>query len=472
MRLVDCLLYEEPARAIEALDEIVTLTGRDGLRNQSLRAAAYHARANRLRELGRYADAFTSAVEAVSLWRGLIGNEEQLISSLHLAALEAAAIGKTDDAKQLEDEAERLTSEIDSSHFKLARRVVALFQTFDEQEAAELLRDAEREGSREVVAGVRVAQATRNPALTDTERLSLLEETLTYLDRLGARAVEKAPAQLALAAELRRMGEADRADEWYRKILASNPLDSGALQIFNNSLWQREKWDEAIPLLKRQLQLRGRLPGFLYAYGRSLYEAGKFPEAVTTLVECLKSAPAGSDIAREATKIRDAALDKGGTILPPSPPKPTMHPVTREEFDEALEEFALLISSAQRMEFWTRGKQAQHSWANRPEKKAQSLLHSFFKGHFRLRVGVFEELSSGAGRIDIYLQFYGGLSLILELKMCGRGYSEAYAAAGEDQIRHYMENRNSRLGYLIVFDARAVAGDDNGCRSSDNYDCR
>src|SRR5580700_6379296 len=89
MRLVDCLLYEEPALAIDALNEIVALTDREGLRNRSLRAAAYHARANRLLQLGRHAGAFGDAAEAVTLWRGLIGNEQQLISSLHLAALEA-----------------------------------------------------------------------------------------------------------------------------------------------------------------------------------------------------------------------------------------------------------------------------------------------------------------------------------------------------------------------------------------------
>jgi hypothetical protein len=41
--------------------------------------------------------------------------------------------------------------------------------------------------------------------------------------------------------------------------------------------------------------------------------------------------------------------------------------------------------------------------------------------------------------------------------MCGFGYSTAYAATGEEQIVHYMENRNTRLGYLIVLDARLDA---------------
>lgn len=39
--------------------------------------------------------------------------------------------------------------------------------------------------------------------------------------------------------------------------------------------------------------------------------------------------------------------------------------------------------------------------------------------------------------------------------MCGNGYSSAYAASGEDQIIHYLENRDTSRGYLVVFDARA-----------------
>lgn len=38
--------------------------------------------------------------------------------------------------------------------------------------------------------------------------------------------------------------------------------------------------------------------------------------------------------------------------------------------------------------------------------------------------------------------------------MCGFRYSSTYAAAGEDQILHYMDNRNTHLGFLLVFDSR------------------
>lgn len=85
----------------------------------------------------------------------------------------------------------------------------------------------------------------------------------------------------------------------------------------------------------------------------------------------------------------------------------------------------------------------------------RSLLHAFLKSKFSDKINVFRELDAGAGRLDVLVQLAGGLSIILELKMCGRPYTSAYAKEGEGQILHYMLNRNVHLGYLIVFDARA-----------------
>lgn len=76
--------------------------------------------------------------------------------------------------------------------------------------------------------------------------------------------------------------------------------------------------------------------------------------------------------------------------------------------------------------------------------------------HFKQRVASYEEVSAGPGRLDLLLKFDGGLSIIIELKMCGHGYSSAYAASGEDQIRAYMEAHDAHLGYLVVCDARLL----------------
>ena len=55
---------------------------------------------------------------------------------------------------------------------------------------------------------------------------------------------------------------------------------------------------------------------------------------------------------------------------------------------------------------------------------------------------------------SLYIRLIGGLSIVMELKMAGFRYSSPYAASGEDQIIHYMDNRQTHLGYLVVFDAR------------------
>src|SRR5579871_642647 len=103
------------------------------------------------------------------------------------------------------------------------------------------------------------------------------------------------------------------------------------------------------------------------------------------------------------------------------------------------------------MTFWTK-KERDYDWIERPENWAQHLLHTALQTRFGERVEIFPELPTGAGRLDLYLKFSGGLAIVVELKMCGFRYSSPYAAAGEEQINHYMDNRKTNLGYLVVFD--------------------
>jgi hypothetical protein len=157
---------------------------------------------------------------------------------------------------------------------------------------------------------------------------------------------------------------------------------------------------------------------------------------------------------KHANELRERALELGGTILPPEPPKPAAGAVTRDEFGTALDGFARFVAAEKRMGFWDKPSDGDYQWIPRPEKRAQDLLHTALKARFEDRIEVFEEIGTGAGRLDLYVKLEGGLSIVVELKMCGFGYSSNYAAAGEEQINHYMDNRKTHLGYLVVFDAR------------------
>jgi hypothetical protein len=124
------------------------------------------------------------------------------------------------------------------------------------------------------------------------------------------------------------------------------------------------------------------------------------------------------------------------------------------DIEKCLDDFALHVKSRVRMSFWQK-KSGKYEWIPRPERYAQNLLHTSLSMRFGESVFTFEEVGAGAGRIDIYVVTPMGEKVIVELKMCGRRYSESYAQGGIDQLLHYMENRNTSIGYLMVFDSRS-----------------
>jgi tetratricopeptide (TPR) repeat protein len=470
MRLANILMRTEPGEAIKALNEMVAVLDREGLNDRHIRGAALHARANRLAKLQMHADAFRDATEAVEMQRGLLGAEEEFISSLHLARIEASLIGETDRASAFAVEAARLTDELKIPHFQLAERVEALANAFDSKTAEDLLRDAETAKNLEIIAGVRVLQATMDPAFTDMQRLERLEETHTRLVPAYGRKSRLHPVSHAIAQQLLKMGELQRAVEWFRNILARDPHDNAASANLVNTLWKMEKWGEAAIFIKQQLDLHAERPGMLYAYGKSLFESGELSGAIAALTRSLALGENNEVVRTQALALRERALELGGTLIPQPQPKAASGPVTRQEFEAALIAFGRAVSMMRRMAFWRREKGGARQWIARPERTAQDLLHMYLQAKFAERVELYEEILVGAGRIDLYVKLAGGVSIIVELKMCGGSYSSAYAAAGEHQITHYMKNKGTNLGYLVVFDGRTrMQGTPVLSRSSRDY---
>jgi tetratricopeptide (TPR) repeat protein len=454
MRLANLLMQEEPAEAVTALNEMVTVLDKEGIVNRYVRAAALHARANRLAMLSRHSDAYQDACEAVKLRRGLLGAEDEFVSALHLAAHEACHVGDETAAEAFETEAEKLTDEWKLPHFQLAQRVSRLAQAFDPNEAEKLLDEAEAAHNLEVIVAVRVLQASLDTSLSDTARLEILEKTRNRITAANGRAAALKPVQTAMAQRLAGMGQYQRAETWLREILVADPLDGFARNALIECLWRQEKWGDAAIFVRKQLTLRGELPGLTFALGRSLFEAGDLSGAVMTLTRLLTALGGDDNLRKRATELREHALQLGGTIVPARLPAPVTGPVTREELEAALDSFARFIAAEKRMRFWVGNKKGGHEWVKKPERLAQDLLHTFLKARFGERVEIFEEIATGAGRLDLYVRLEGGLSVIIELKMCGAPYSSAYAAVGEEQIQHYMDNRKTNLGYLVVFDGR------------------
>ena len=389
MRVANILMHTEPLEAVKKLDEMVAVLDKEGLLDRRIRGAALQARANRLAKLHRHKDAFRDAVEAVEMRRGLLGAESEFISSLHLAALEARIVGETEKADAYTTEAETLTAELKIPHFQLAERVTAILAAFDAKTAEDLLRDAEAVGNLEVIAALSVIQATMDQSLTDMQRLERLEATYTRLTDARVKEPVLHPVSLGMAKQLIKVEQFQRAVEWLRKILARNPFDTVASADLVNTLWKMEKWGDAAIFIKQQLDLQGEHPVMLYAYGRSLFESGDFSGAIKALTRFLALAPGNRRLKAQVRKLRDRAYELVGTVDRAPPPKPDNAPVIRPEFEAALDTFGRAMSAMRRMAFWgKKRKDGQRPWIERPERKAQDLLHMYlevaaFAGRFR-----------------------------------------------------------------------------------------
>jgi len=122
--------------------------------------------------------------------------------------------------------------------------------------------------------------------------------------------------------------------------------------------------------------------------------------------------------------------------------------------EKCLEDFANYIQSEKRMTFWRSGDIEGRKWVSRPEAHAKNLLHTFLSGRFGDFIYTFEEITFGAGKVDLFVVSPNKEDIVVELKMCGHDYSTAYAQEGKEQLLHYMKNKGTQTGYLLVFDSR------------------
>ena len=454
MGLMKAQMYKSPQQAINVLNEVEALTMQEGLQNRALRAGLFHIRANRLSMLGDHKQALEDIQKAVELRRGLQGAEAELISSLYLLQQELKALGRGEEANTAATEVDTLTELNNQPHFKLANRLVALSNNFGAAEAEAILAEAKVAKNFEVIAGVQTMQATLTPDLSDTQRIQKLEACLKEQAQQGLSEGAMAPARHAMVQQLFKLGELNRAEMWLRKIVAASPIDRPARDALLNVLLKQKKWGDVVILLRHEIERFGEMPGFMMCLGNALKESGNLSEAVTVLTKAANLAINNQKLKELALQCREEALQSGGTIIQADDVTPSDTPITTTTFEQAILEFCAFVKADKRMTFWNKKDDENYEWISSPESYAQNLLHTYLKGKFGERINVFEEIKTGAGRIDIYVQLMGALVLVVELKMCGFRYSAPYAASGEEQILHYLENKKTSLGYLIVFDAR------------------
>ncbi|SMR82256.1 hypothetical protein SAMN04488030_2603 [Aliiroseovarius halocynthiae] len=454
-KLAKLLAKSSAGEAFDQFDRMLELCSNHGALDEEITATVHYAKAKRLLDAGRHHECQSSALEAARIRRGLHGAEEGLISSLHLAAIAANFCGDDETKEKCVDEAAELERMTGSRHFAFGRRITSLMESFDRSEADALIGEARESGDTELIAASETAAVLGDSKLSNVDKLARFEALHTELEKLRTKTETLKPIRMGVAVCFKELDDFENAARWFRKILDDNPLDVQAATSLVDALWKADQWGDAATELAEQIARFGEQPGYVFAYGRSLFEAGDLSGAVQALTKSMKLASTESDIHQTATELRERALQLGGVM--PSKPidlSPPSH-VTLEQVDAALREFGNFVSSAKRMEFWRRKKKEKgHNWVQNPERFGQTLLHTFLKARFLHSVQIFEELNVGAGRLDVLAQFAGGLRVIIELKICGGGYSTTYAQSGDQQIQHYMENEGVHIGFLMTFDGR------------------
>ena len=287
------------------------------------------------------------------------------------------------------------------------------------------------------------------------ERLEQLEQLRPYIDS------KKIPLEVTaliytLYADSYLNCDNEKALSWYKKALDIDPFLWPCRQNYASILWNENRWTEAADFFEKQVERFGDQPNLLTAYGRALIETGNYGKALITLRKAQKMQPDSQIVSEYLNMALDSCSEddlKAETANKQSIESSQVL-ITPEGFKHFLSEFSDCVQSEVRMTFWRLSKDKTHTWRAAPEQQGQTLLHMFIKSKYGDAVEALEEVGTGAGRMDLYLHFSSCFKTIIELKMCGHGYSEAYSLEGIQQLDHYLKSQKVHVGYLLVFDGR------------------
>jgi tetratricopeptide (TPR) repeat protein len=447
-----CEALDRP-KALDLLNKALAVLDTQSIRSDEFRARILYTRAVIQTDWRRLPEALADALASVAIRKTLTGAEDGLMAGLRLTRRIAEGMGKSEDIARLDAEIEALRPRVGSVTRLRERIATTMSQGIEAQRQLheEVLKQDDPKLTAEslLTLGVACMTASLPDALTHLEAgLAIVERTARLRRDLGLRALLEGAIGQAYCTH----GDDLRAIPWLSRALAQDPRDQGARHNLVALLQKHKRYGELVPIMETQIKVYGELPGLLCVYGQALLGAGR-PQAA--IRELLRAREVCSDPAKMAGI--DEFLRKARTEPPeldttwtPVPPK---RAITHDEFAAALDSFAAFIKKERRMSFW-RTEEGTKKFKPSPEEHGKVLLHTFLRGKLGEDVTILEELAAGAGILDLWVEIPGGMRLVIELKMCGQGYEAGYAAQGIEQLAHYMNNKNTHLGHLIIFDAR------------------
>lgn len=309
--------------------------------------------------------------------------------------------------------------------------------------------------------GTNVSVALYDSSKELSESLELLDEIKRKIDNPEFTYDRKALLYHAYAILFYKNNKIEKAFEYSKLSLNYNPFDYTLRNTYVSNLIKYEKWQDIENFSQKQIDIFGELPNLMYWYAKSIYKQQQSKEKLSKALSILNKYK-DEIIEENKSECQKMIADLISNGIEPSKEyiiksKQQYEILTLDNFDQKIDEFKLYIQQKGRMRFW-KNINGKHKFNNSPESIAKNAFMDFFSSEFGKRIKIISEYEVGAGAIDLFIQFSDNLNIIIELKMCGGNYSTNYALEGISQLKHYYENSNSTLCYLIVFDGRKKQG--------------
>lgn len=455
----------DPNQAIKLLEEAINVLDVNNPTHKDRIASLMLNKAMIYNFCGQNELALKEAQNSIILRDGnaSFGNESKTIASLNAAMFFEEAVAASKNKKNLESkyesrihDLEKVMLDDEKPSYKLRKKISIALANKDWVELELVRKEVLAQNDSEIIISYWIALVITKPNTDLHIKIELMENAWAEVFKSNVSNDMKFIV-CSLFAEIYKDNEMDeKALEWYDRALSFNPFSWPSRQNYVTLLWKNHRWKEAVIFFEEQKKRFGDLPSILFAYGKSLVESGEPGKAIPILRLAQKKNPEAEYIHEYLEK----ALDQLGEVDQITPltlgASNTTDNITISMLEQCLHDFIQFIQSDKRMTFWKYDtSEKKHKWVSSPEQHGQNLLHTFIKSRFGDNINAIEEVSAGAGRIDIYLWFQNGIKTVVELKICGgSGYSQGYALEGVKQLSHYLDNRQTYLGYLIVFDGR------------------
>jgi len=450
LRAHDILISKSPADALNKIDMAIQLLEKESYIDKEISAGLCRKKAYVLYIQKRYNESFKEIEKAIDLQQDLIGNEAEKYATFTFAASLMEHMGNKEKQNEFFMIASSLKSKLQSD--RDMNMQFALEEALNLQKGIpdEIKEKILKEGDPEIQFGFFLLSAL-NQNTPHEEKLRSLDKALQIQEKSIHKYGAESLIYNAIAEVYREHGDIDKAIDWFEKTFSIDPLNNDVLQKYIHLLWSNNLWEQLEGVCKRYIDIAGYFPNVYYTYGESLLNQSKYNEALAAFVKCKNDIPFSID--KEILLCSEHIGESGIVVKPLLQEKKK---ISINEFINAVREVTDSISQRSRMHLWKYDKNSKsHKWKSDPEEEVknlfiQGIVQKFNPSDFE----ILEEVKAGAGRIDLYVLIGSDLRIIIELKMCGGGYSLSYAAHGEDQLVHYLESKNLFLGILIVFDGR------------------